>query len=121
MDTLKHGPLADLQRARRLELERLRTSARAVVIAKPSPWPPAVKMVELRSAGEDIEAIARKTGYSVAAVKRALKQGGGDRCTGPQCEHWAGRQFTVVEALAEMPLPCGPDCVCSYRPIFNWE
>lgn len=40
---------------------------------------------------------------------------------GCQCDSWTGREFTVDEALAEMPLPCGPDCVCAYRPIFKWE
>jgi|GEM_PF-1790016 len=46
---------------------------------------------------------------------------GEDRRTGAQCDRFQGRQFTIDEALSEMPLPCGADCICDYRPIFKWE
>lgn len=102
----------------RLELERLRQRDCAVVISKPKPWPPAKFINDLHNAGETVSSIAKKTGYSVQTVKRALKTKGEDKRTGPQCQRWVGKEFSIDEALAEMPLPCGADCVCWYKAVF---
>lgn len=44
-----------------------------------------------------------------------------DPRTNEQCERWVGREFSVDEALKEMPLPCNVDCIFDYRPVFRWE
>lgn len=114
-------PTMHLETTHRIQLEELRPNARAVLITKPQPWQPAVEIVALHNAGMDVQSIAKKTGYSVPSVRRALETRGMDSRVGPQCDRWAGREFTIDEALAEMPLPCGPSCICSYHPIFKWE
>ena len=106
------------------ELERLKENEQrgfvvGVEISKPKPWPPAAMMVQLHDEGVDIKAITKKTGYSVPTVERNLKTRGEDPRTGPQCDKYSGRTFSVDEALREMPLPCGPKCICSWRPIFR--
>lgn len=106
------------------ELERLKESERrgivvGVEISKPKPWPPAAEMVQLHESGVDVKTIAKKTGYSVPTVERNLKTRGEDPRTGPQCKKYSGKVFPVDEALKEMPLPCGPECVCGWRPILR--
>lgn len=111
-------PLEYMRESYRFELERLRPRGRAVVIRKPQPWPPAKFMNELHEAGEDISSIAKKTGYSIQTVEMALKTKGADKRAGSQCDRWAGKEFSIDEALAEMPLPCGGECVCWYKSVF---
>ncbi len=90
-----------------------------VEVIKPKRWRPAAKMIELHSEGVEIKAIAIQTGYSVLTVKRNIKTKGEDLRTGPQCEKYSGKVFSVNEALSVMPIPCGSNCVCSWRPIFR--
>lgn len=92
-----------------------------VEIAKPKPWPPAAVMLDLHARGESLEVIAKKTGASIPTVKRTLVTRDEHPRTGPQCERHTGRLFAVREALSEMPLPCGPGCVCSWRPVFRFD
>lgn len=106
------------------ELERLKENERrgivvGIEISKPKPWPPVAEMLQLHEAGVDVKAIAKKTGYSVPTVERNLKSRGEDPRTGPQCEKYSGKVFSVEEALKAMPLPCGPKCICSWRPILR--
>lgn len=106
------------------ELERLKENEQrgivvGVQVSKPKSWPPAAKMVQLHEAGIGIKAIAKKTGYSVPTVERNLKTRGEDPRAGPQCDKYSGRVFSVDEALKQMPLPCGPKCICSWRPILR--
>ncbi len=88
-----------------------------VKVSKPRPWEPAARMIQLHEDGIDIGAISRITGYSVATVEWNLRTRGEDPRTGPQCERYSERVFSIEEALAEMPLPCGEKCVCSWYPI----
>lgn len=92
-----------------------------VEICKPRPWPPALEIIKLREAGLGLDEIAKEVGYSVYTVERALKTRGEDLRTGPQCSRYAGRVFSVEEALKEMPIPCGPDCVCWWGAVFEFE
>jgi hypothetical protein len=92
-----------------------------VEVSKPKPWPAAAKMVQLHDDGVDISAIAKITGYSVPTVERNLKTYGEDPRTGPQCDKYSGRVFSVEEALEEMPLPCDQKCICSWRPILQTD
>lgn len=106
------------------ELERLKENERrgfvvGVKISKPKPWPPAAEMVQLYEAGMGTKTIAKKTGYSLPTVERNLKTRGEDPRTGPQCDKYSGKVFSVDEALKEMPLPCGPKCICDWRPILR--
>ena len=90
-----------------------------VEISKPKPWPPAARILELHSEGLEVGSIAKKVGYSKYTVERAIKTRGEDPRTGEQCSRYAGRIFSVEEALKKMPLPCGPECVCDWRPILR--
>lgn len=90
-----------------------------VEIIKPSPWPPALEMIKLKEQGLDVAEIAKRTEYSGFTVKRAFKTRGEDLRTGPQCSEYAGKVFTVDEALEKMPIPCGPNCVCTWQPVFK--
>lgn len=38
---------------------------------------------------------------------------------GPQCDTYAGRVFSLPEALEKMPLPCSDQCICWWRPLFR--
>ncbi len=75
------------------------------------------KISQLHERGYNTDAIARSTGYSVVTVERNIRTRGEDPRTGPQCEQYFERVFSVDEALVEMPLPCADKCVCSWRPI----
>lgn len=88
-------------------------------IATPPPWPPAAIIISLSDAGRDAKAIAAETGYSKPTVDRVLRTRGVDPRVGPQCDRYAGRVFRMQDAIAQMPLPCGPECVCHWRPIFR--
>ncbi len=100
------------------ELLRYKQSGIAMVkVSKPRPWAPAARMIQLHEDGVDIGAISRITGYSVPTVERNLRTRGEDPRTGPQCERYSEKVFSIEEALAEMPLPCGEKCVCSWYPI----
>ncbi len=90
-----------------------------VEISKPAPWPPAKEIIELKEKGLNFTEISKKTGYSIPTIKRAIETKGEDRRIGPQCMQLEGRVFSVKEALQEMPMPCGPDCVCMWKPVFN--
>ena len=100
------------------ELLRYKESGIALVkVSKPKPWAPAAEMVRLHEDGLDVDAIARITGYSVPTVERNIRTRGEDRRAGPHCERYAKRIFFIQEALDEMPLPCGEECVCMWHPI----
>lgn len=106
------------------ELEKLKENDKqgviiGVEVIKPKPWQPAARMIKLYSDGVDIKAIAKQTGYSVPTVERNLKTKGEDLRTGPRCEKYLGKVFSVNKALSLMPIPCGSNCVCSWRPIFH--
>src|SRR3990167_10637647 len=88
-------------------------------IAWPTPWPPALEIIDLHLQGFDVAAIAKKVDYSKFTVERALKTGGMHPTSGPHCFRHAGRVFSIEEALQEMPIPCGPGCICSWRPLFT--
>lgn len=92
-----------------------------LTIAEPKPWPEAARMVELHEAGFDSKTIAEKTGRSVICVEQMIVTKGIDGRVGPQCDRYKGRLFSIDEALAEMPLPCGPDCICDWRPTFDFD
>lgn len=90
-----------------------------VQVAKPRPWPPAAEMLKMQERGASVRSIARATGYSVITVRRNLATRGEDCRVGPQCDRHADRIFSIREALDEMPLPCGEDCICRWRPILR--
>ncbi len=92
--------------------------ALAVRIRKPTPWGPALRMLEMRGAGVSVDEIAKATGYSEITVRRNLETRGEDPRVGPHCDRQAGRVFSFAQALAAMPLPCGETCVCSWSPVF---
>jgi hypothetical protein len=105
-------------------LERHRESEKrgiisGVEISKPAPWKHASTIIELNEHGLELKEIAKKTGFSIPTVKRAIETKGEDIRTGPQCEKHAGRVFSVAEAIREMPLPCGENCVCMWVPVFK--
>jgi len=89
-------------------------------ISKPKPWPPAALILELHGQGLDVECISKRVGYSKISVERAIRTRGEDIRTGDQCGRYAGRLFSLDDALREMPLPCGPTCVCAWRPRFRF-
>lgn len=88
-----------------------------VTVSKPKPWAPAAQMVQMHEQGHDTDAIARDTGYSVPTVEQNIRTRGEDPRTGPQCERYFDRIFSIENALREMPLPCGDNCVCSWQPV----
>lgn len=109
-------------RASAVKCELLRYSQSGVTkveVSRPRPWPPAARMVQLHADGVDIGTIAKTTGYSVPTVERNLKTRGEDPRTGPHCEKYAGRVFSIEEALEDMPLPCEQKCICSWRPVLR--
>lgn len=79
----------------------------------PMPFKEAVYRLELEQLREQARAV------TVRKPKPGLY--GEDHRAGAQCDRFQGCQFTIDEALSEMPLPCGADCICDYRPIFKWE
>jgi hypothetical protein len=100
------------------ELLHYKESGIALVrVSKPKPWAPAAEMVQLHEDGFDADAIAKITGYSVPTVERNIRTRGEDPRAGPHCERYAKRIFSIQEALEEMPLPCGQECVCMWHPI----
>ncbi len=90
-----------------------------VIISKPAPWKHASTIIELKESGLELKAIAKKTGFSIPTVKRAIETKGEDPRTGPQCEKYADRVFSIAEAIREMPLPCGDNCICMWMPVFK--
>lgn len=90
-----------------------------VVISKPAPWRNASKIIELKEKGLELKEIAKQTGFSIQTIKRTIETKGEDPRTGPQCERYADRVFSVAEAIREMPLPCGDNCICMWQPVFN--
>ncbi|PCJ88586.1 MAG: hypothetical protein COA54_02390 [Thiotrichaceae bacterium] len=90
-----------------------------VEISKGKPWPPALKIVELHNKGFDVKAIAKEVGYSTQTVERNIKTKGVDPRIGSQCVKYAGRVFSIDEALALMPLPCSETCVCYWRTVLR--
>lgn len=90
-----------------------------VKVSTPGIWPPATMMLSLYADGFGAAAIAEKVGYSVQTVERVLLTRGIDSRVGEQCHRHAGRVFSLPEALQEMPLPCGADCVCHWSPVLR--
>lgn len=109
-------------RASAVKCELLRYSQSGVTkveVSRPRPWPPAARMVQLHADGVDICTIAKITGYSVPTVERNLKTRGEDPRSGSHCEKYAGRVFSLEEALEDMPLPCEQKCICSRRAVLR--
>lgn len=120
---------ADLATRIELQREEMRKwrdlEARGVIVGihvqPPSPWEPATEMARLAGAGHSVDEIAATLGYSRMTVERHLRAGGSDRRVSPECSAIAARLYKVDEAIRESPLPCGPECVCWWRPIFRTE
>ncbi len=106
------------------ELARLKQDENAgiivgVEISKPKPWPPAEKILQLYNDGVDVKTISKEVGYSIPTVERNIKTQGVDPRVGEQCNKHTGKVYSLSEALSEMPIPCGPKCICFWRAVLK--
>lgn len=88
---------------------------------KPPVWEAAIEMNRLHRAGIAEADIVKRTGYSIHSVKRAIATNGEDIRTGPHCDAFIGRVYTLQEALDQMPLPCSERCSCHWSAVFANE
>lgn len=127
-----HGePVSEESMARRRQLARMdiehtrklasRGSIAGYRVKKPPPSREVTFVQRMHAEGHSPERIAAMTDRSVLTVRNMIGRSLEDKRCGPHCDLLTQRLFTFDEALAELPVPCGPDCACQLQPVFHWE
>lgn len=92
-----------------------------VELSKVRPWPEAALMLKLHEQGKTAAEIAKATGRHIKTVEHNLKTRGEHPQVGPHCDRLANRLLGVEQALLVGAKPCGDNCVCYWRPVFDTD